>query len=163
LEETIEAYVGLQGDLGGAQGNGKQNNKKEPGAEMTGSLSDTKGHDPFRDSDLRQRPPIPLCLLSPSLPALIDKVQTQYLKGANARRGTDLNLVSLALADQGTSDRRADRYLSVLGLGLMIADDLVNGLLARVSISQGDRGPENDLVSRELGDFDDLGPSQLIL
>src|SRR5215468_8554891 len=52
----------------------------------------------------------------------------------NGRRGgADLNLVSLALADQNTSDGRANRNLPVLRLCLMITYDLIYHLVAGIT------------------------------
>src|SRR5213078_2296539 len=49
---------------------------------------------------------------------------------AHARRGLDLRGVADVLADQGTGDRRADRDLGGLDVGLVVADDLIADLVA---------------------------------
>ena len=68
----------------------------------------------------------------------------------------DLNLVSLALADQCTGYGRANRNFSVLGLCLMITYDLIYHLIAGITIGQRHRSAEYDFVARQLGNLDDL-------
>src|SRR5262245_31441909 len=80
----------------------------------------------------------PVCL-RPAPPVdghLLDVRYTQNLKRTDARRSADLNLISLALANQSTGYGRADRNFPVLGLCLMITDDLIYHLIASITIGQ---------------------------
>ena len=94
---------------------------------------------------------------------LIDVFNAENIKSADARGGVDLNFVSLAFADQGASDGRAYGNLAVLRFRLMIADDLVYHLVARITISEGHRCAEHHFVPGEFGNLDHLSASDFVL
>ncbi len=51
-----------------------------------------------------------------------------------ARRGVDLDFITLSLADQRPSDGRADGHEPVFNVSLVLSDELIAHLLVRVQI-----------------------------
>jgi hypothetical protein len=69
------------------------------------------------------------------------------LVGLAAARRVDVDGIADLLADQGARDRRADRDLAGLHVGLRLADDLVELLFLGVVVDQLDGGAELDRVA----------------
>src|SRR5690349_1098534 len=67
----------------------------------------------------------------------------ENLVAAHAARGLDLDRIPFGLADQRPCDRRVDRNLAALDVGLVVADDLVGAALATLGILDVHRGAEH--------------------
>src|SRR5262245_56082297 len=85
------------------------------------------------------------------------------LVGLGSARRHHLDARALALADERTGERRRDRDLSLLGVGLRLADKLPHLLFVGILVDQGHRRAECDGIARELRHIDDLGPRELVL
>src|SRR6476659_2118215 len=66
-----------------------------------------------------------------------DPLHLGDLVGLAAAGGQDLDDVALLLADDRTRDRRGDGHAAALHVGLVLADDLVAGLLLGVLVDHG--------------------------
>src|SRR5690606_30284415 len=83
---------------------------------------------------------------------------------AHAARPLPFRDVAGVLADQGARDRRADRDLAFLDVGLVVADDLVGHLLPACEILQIDGRTEHAAaVAVEPPGIDNLGVAELRL
>src|SRR5215510_10881809 len=83
------------------------------------------------------------------------------LVGLSPARRHHLDARALALARTG--ERRRDRYLAFLGVGLRLADKLPHLFLVGVLIDQRHRRAERDGVARELRHVDHFGARELVL
>src|SRR5215831_1120984 len=75
----------------------------------------------------------------------------------------DLDIGAFPLADQGAGQRRGDRDLACLRVGLGFDYDLPDRLLVSVLVDQRDGRAEFDRVARQLRNIDDFGARKLIL
>src|SRR5262249_56404646 len=85
------------------------------------------------------------------------------LVGLSRARRHPLDARALALADERTGERRRDRYLAFLGVGLRLADKLPHLFLVGVLIDQRHRRAERDGVARELRHVDHFGAREFVL
>src|SRR3989344_2544944 len=91
-----------------------------------------------------------------------DPLDLGDLVGLAAAGGHDLHDVARLLADDRPRDRRGDRDAAALHVGLVLAHDLVAGLLLGVLVDHRDGGAELHLAARQLGDVDHLGPRHAV-
>src|SRR5262249_39936565 len=74
-----------------------------------------------------------------------------------------LDAGALALADERACERRGDRDLAFLGVGLGFAHQLPHLFLFGVLVEKRHGRAERDAVAREFRDVDDLGARELVL
>src|SRR5215469_12437011 len=85
------------------------------------------------------------------------------LVSLGSARRHHLDARALALADERTGERRRDRYLAFLGVGLGLADKLPHLFLFGVLVDQRHGRSERDGIARELRHVDYLGARELVL
>src|SRR4029077_5162884 len=85
------------------------------------------------------------------------------LVGPRAARRRDLDIVADRLADERPRHRRGYGKPALADIGLVLADNLVDGLFLGLLVFERDRRTEFDHLAGEFRDVDDFGARDLVL